>query len=138
MATDVQGQQQQRHDTPFDHSSHHSDSIGEIFSGKYVHVHVYHELYQCSNLRVHTSRTLVTHSCTTLNLIDIVTDITYGRTLATHSYNLIREKSHCTILPLDSRNQESAQIPSCVSKSNSNSNSKSRREQIIPPASQNL
>jgi hypothetical protein len=27
-------------------------------------------------------------------------------------YNLvIREKSHCTILPLDSRNKESAQIP---------------------------
>jgi hypothetical protein len=27
------------------------------------------------------------------------------------SYKLIREKSHCTFLPLDSRKQESAQIP---------------------------
>jgi hypothetical protein len=39
-----------------------------------AHVHVYHDLYQCSNLRVHTSRTLVTHSRTSLNLIDTVTD----------------------------------------------------------------
>jgi hypothetical protein len=33
---------------------------------------------------------------------------------ATKSFNwycVIREKSHCTFLPLDSRNQESAQIP---------------------------